>query len=578
VSKPVPVRCRFQRSRAATLATLATLSTVSLGSVSAASGAPRRFVSSQAYHHALVADYAAVNGDASRVDANLQLARIYDDDSPWLARRLAESAWRRGEIDRAHELARRIDAKANLLLAQIALLEGRSAEAMRRMTVEILRDPQWDRDAVEALLAFESRSEGRMLWALARPRISADERRWSIVRRFSEARPWSDWTFELVGPTGGLPPPEALPAVARVLHHQGRDHQAADLAARARRVWPGHRAVLETAARTAAWIDDEPERVARAWRRAWPAGRLAACRVLAEEGYPGSAARLCPGAPPRARARWLLANLDADAAWRALGSQPPEAADALAEWLDVALAADRARIAVARWDDAERARADPAIWHRWVRALWVAGRRARARAALAEPPTGPVTPAAAGRIHALLVRHRDSAVADAWLRGQVSRAADRLDALLVSADVRLDPDAWAAYAGQRAELGPLDPGVAARAWTLGALGPAEAADRAVAALRLRHPDEPAVLDAAARRALAAGCRARARALAARAARLRPRDPDAWALLGFTLRDHDLGRATRAWRTALRLYERRPAEGWAAAEEATRRVRRSITPS
>lgn len=536
----------------------------------------RRFVSSQAYHHALASSYAAARGEADRVSTNLQLARVYDEDSPWLARRLAEEAWRRGDTDRARELARRIQPKANLLLAQVALLEGRSAEAMRRMTKEVLAAPTWDRARVEALLAFESRPEGRMVWGLARDRIAARSERYRALEHFARARPGSAWTFELLreARAASLPPPDALPAVARVLHHRGRDAEAQALAAQLAALWPGHRAVFETALRAEAWREGEPEAVAKAWVRAWPADRPRVCRRLVEEGYPDAALSRCPDAPAFERAGWAAAALRPELAWKLAGARPPRDPADLAAWFDFALAAGRSRAAVARWDDPARVRAEPGLWHRWVRALWVAGgrRRDQARRALATPPDGPLDPPTAGRIHALLHRHRGPEAADRWLDAQVPSPASRADARRVSAERRGDPDAAAAARSRRAELGPLAPGPAAAA-ALDAGGPNGRSE--LEALRRRYPDHPEVLAAAARFALARGRRAEARLLAERAARLGPEDPERWALLGATLRDHDRSRARWAWKRAARLYGRRSAEGWPAAEEALQRARDEI---
>lgn len=144
---------------------------------------PRRYVSAQAYYHALRAAFSEAQGDLPHAADELQLALVYDQDSLQLTLDLARISLaldRLGKakkmVDRAQQLGPEVPGVA-LLAAQVAQAEGR-----------------WDR-AERILRRADRRSEGQLEVALRLARLLGTRDRIkeasAVLRRAADRWPQS---------------------------------------------------------------------------------------------------------------------------------------------------------------------------------------------------------------------------------------------------------------------------------------------------------------------------------------------------------------------------------------------------
>ncbi len=524
-----------------------------------------RFVSSQAYYHAVVAELARAAGDDHRVVTDLELARIYDEGSAWLATRLAEKRLDQGDPIGADRLVRPLGSEANLLLARAAFLLGRRTEALRRLTRELLSpDFACTQALLDLLLDFEARPEGRMVWALLARQLEGAAGSELIVHGLSRARPdspWSEAAWDRQLRRGAFFSPTALRLLVTVFHHADRDDDARRVVAAALMRYPGHPAVLREAARTAAHARDEPDvrRQLVRLHRAWPDATRPACREVSSLGYSALALEVCTRASVADRAIWLWRTNRPEAAARLWGPEPPREIERRRAWAALTLEAGRPEWL--RKLPAEAARADPAVWALWVRAHPDRTVRRRLTDHL---PAVDADPTVSGIAFAAISIVRGSEAADRWL-AEATLSPPRARIIRLRGAVELGSFGPAELATLKSfDDPPLD--LAARRW-------AEATDQREAEGQLRRlhrrdPDEPHVLHALARVALRSGAFDDARAYAQQALLRSPLDPEHWRMQADLLRDVDPIAAHRASKVAAERTRRERRRRWKRSAGAT----------
>ncbi len=167
-----------------------------------------RYISAQAYYHAMRAELAAAQGQAEKVSDELSLALVYDAESAYLTIRLARAQLDLGRVakarrhaDRAITLARS-DPEAWRVSAAVALAEGKEKRAVRELRRAVRVDPgaleAWldlarvyraarrDRRALDVLQTAAARvpqSAEPLAWAAE---IQEGNRRWEAARQLYE--------------------------------------------------------------------------------------------------------------------------------------------------------------------------------------------------------------------------------------------------------------------------------------------------------------------------------------------------------------------------------------------------------
>lgn len=575
---------------------------------------PRRYISAQAYYHALRAAVAEAQGDLPQAAEALQLALVYDHESLHLTLELGRVSLAQGRVARAAKMAeqaRRLDPGSipgALLAAQVEQARDRPEAAERVLR----RAERREVSGVDAALAL-----ARLLVAAGRGAEAAP-----VLRRAAERAPQEV---------------EALALLARVERDAGRLDVAAqalrravdrasgqralrveltdvlerqgDLAAAAAQ-WadylerrPGDQAALVHAARVELLLDGEADELLERLRHQTrsPDDQRRLGMMLARSGRPAEGAALLGGLPKpsaldaKARLVWGLA-LEAsgkeDAALAALEPIGPDAGPvylrARVTLAEIHLGAGRprrarqaAQAALTRLPDSAPLLGLMATLHARAGELQdglrlVADARARgiggralveAEAELLTRLEGPAaalvrmqallrTEGPAGKVAALVASARahralgDDARAEAALEDAEKEASTPRE----RADADLALGAHALDTGAR-------PGQAVR-WMRAALAQA--------------PRDPAVLSGLGRALLAAGDVEHARTFSERAARLSPRDPKIMEQLGDLQRIAGMpAEARTAYRAALKGLDRAVRSGIRGATEDRARVRAEL---
>lgn len=106
-----------------------------------------RYISAQAYYHAMRAELAAAQGEPEKVSDELSLALVYDAESAYLTRRLARAQLDLGRVAKARRHADRAimlgrnDPEAWRVSAAVALAEGQEKRAVRELRRAVRVDP-----------------------------------------------------------------------------------------------------------------------------------------------------------------------------------------------------------------------------------------------------------------------------------------------------------------------------------------------------------------------------------------------------------------------------------------------------
>jgi tetratricopeptide (TPR) repeat protein len=110
-------------------------------------GAHGRYISAQAYYHAMRAELAAAHGDGEKVSDELSLALVYDAESAYLTIRLARAQLDLGRVAKARRHADRAivlgrsDPEAWRVSAAVAIAEGKEKRAVRELRRALRVDP-----------------------------------------------------------------------------------------------------------------------------------------------------------------------------------------------------------------------------------------------------------------------------------------------------------------------------------------------------------------------------------------------------------------------------------------------------
>ena len=188
----------------------------------AAAQSPKRYISSQAYYHAMRAELAEAQGQSSKVADELQLALVYDSESVFLTLGLARAQLALSRLSKARRHADRAvaldpkNAEAWRVSAQVAIAEGKERRAVRELGRAVKVDPT----ALEAWLDL-----ARIHRAAQRPRRALDTLEAAASRVPQSAAPLA-WAAQVEAQRGRL-------KTARRLYERAlvREPRRADLVA-----------------------------------------------------------------------------------------------------------------------------------------------------------------------------------------------------------------------------------------------------------------------------------------------------------------------------------------------------------
>lgn len=402
-----------------------------------------RYISAQAYHHAMRAELALSAGQPERAIEELKLARVYDQESLYLTLRLGAALLSARRLDRAERLvgeAKKLAPSAPEALrfeAQVALARGANQVAESTLKRVVDRHPG-DLEAVtlyaDLLLGQRRLPEAAKVLRRAAERApQAVEPLLGLAKVELERNAFAAAALALERAAGrDERRGDVIAALAEVYHRLDRDEEAVDRLRAVIEVSPQDERALLAAARAELWVGQD-ERAARWLARLERqgdrgAGARRAGMLYAQEGRYERAVPLLVRAlsaqPSDTEVRFELVR-----SYRALGTLPealaalelisaddPRHLEARAEAAAILMEQGRAeRAELALQPALAVAPADPRLI-----ATWLAVRQARGRGAeaLTQVPT-----AARADPLVLLAEGRTC-----WALGQLEEAATRLSA------------------------------------------------------------------------------------------------------------------------------------------------------